>query len=694
MSATCPQCGNPLPANTVRGLCPKCLALIALGGNPEETIKLSPTDIEPTLDPNLHYFGDYELLSEIARGGMGVVFKARQTSLKRVVAVKMILSGQLAGETEIKRFRLEAEAAAALQHPNIVAIHEVGQHKGRHYFSMDYVEGKNLSAVIGGQPMPAAEAAQLLKTVAEAVHFAHQRGTLHRDLKPQNILIDNAGQPRITDFGLAKQADSDLSLTQTGAIMGSPSYMAPEQASGRHDLVGPVTDVYALGAVLYEMITGQKVFSGETAAVVLSKVIKDDPTPPRKLNPSAPADLETICLKCLDKQTERRYPSARALAEDLDRFLRRESIQARPVPRWRKFTNNVRRRPWAVVGVATTLILGLLLVIDYLIEQNRLIVWQASHPGAALPRDPRWLVNFRAWPMLVAMYFGFYYEARRHGVGLRKFMSNSREYMYKLPTHAPSFRLALAAVIIGAAAIVSGLVECLMVIHLAVWRHQFDIIVFAGQVYAGCWFGGVLTWKGIRHIGTATGELVLAEENPKLTEAQLKEIATALEDGKMQSAIRLYRKATGVALQEAMGAVGEMAGKLYAEHPEQFLFDPRKPAPLDFPRGAAAAIVTVILLGLVFNAFNLHSWEPAVLELVAASSGFLLIWPGRWRSPKKARVTRIGALALFVLTMQLATLEPELNHQTVLNALFASYSIGLAVAAVLPKLATITRARG
>jgi len=694
MSATCPQCGNPLPANTVRGLCPKCLALIALGGNPEETIKLLPTDIEPTLDPNLHYFGDYELLSEIARGGMGVVFKARQTSLKRIVAVKMILSGQLAGEAEIKRFRLEAEAAAALQHPNIVAIHEVGQQQGRHYFSMDYVEGRNLSAVIGGKPMASAEAAQLLKTVAEAVHFAHQRGTLHRDLKPQNILVDTAGQPRITDFGLAKREESDLSLTQTGAIMGSPSYMAPEQASGRHDLVGPATDVYALGAVLYEMMTGQKAFSGETAAVVLSKVIKDDPTPPRKLNPSAPADLETICLKCLDKQTGRRYPSARALAEDLDRFLRREPIQARPVPGWRKFTNNVRRRPWAVVGVATTLILGLLLVIDYLIEQNRFIVWQAAHPGAPLPHDPSWLVNFRAWPMIVAMYFGFYYEGRRHGVSLVKFMRNQREYIYKLPTHVASFRLALAAVIIGAAAIMSGLLECLLVIHLAVWRHQFDIIVFVGQVYASCWFGGVLVWKGIRHIGTATGGLVLAEENPKLTEAQLKEIVIALEDGKMPLAIRLFRKATGIALQEAMGAVGEMAGKLYAEHPERFLFDPRKPAPLDSPRAAAAAIVTVILLGLVFNTFNLRGWEPAVLVMLAANSGFLLIWPGRWKSPKKARVTRIVAVAAFVLTIQLSTLEPALDHQRVFNALLASFSIGLGVAALLPNLARKTRARG
>jgi serine/threonine protein kinase len=692
MSETCPQCGNLLAANMIRGLCPKCLAMIALGGEPEKTIVLSPTDLEPTLDPNLHYFGDYELLSEIARGGMGVVFKARQTSLKRIVAVKMILSGQLAGEAEIKRFHLEAEAAAALQHPNIVAIHEVGQHQGRHYFSMDYVEGRNLSAVIGGKPMPAAESAQLLKTVAEAVHFAHQRGTLHRDLKPQNILVDTAGQPRITDFGLAKRADSDLSLTQTGAIMGSPSYMAPEQASGRHDLIGPATDVHALGAILYEMMTGQKVFSGETAAVVLSRVIKDDPTPPRKLNPSAPADLETICLKCLDKHTERRYPSARALAEDLDRFLRREPIQARPVPRWRKFTNNVRRRPWAVVGVATTLILGLLLVIDYLIEQNRYILWQAAHPGAPLPKDSSWLVNLHGWPVILAMYFGFYYEARRHGVGLGKFMSGQREYVYKLPTHAASFGMALAGVIIGAAVTMCGLAECLRVIHLAVWRHQFDFIMFVGQVYAGCWFGGVLAWKGIRHIGATAGGLELSSENQKLTDVKLKEIVTALENGKMPAAIRLYRKGTGLPLQEAMGAVGEMAGKLYAEHPERFLFDPRKPAPIESPQAGVATIVTVILLGLVFYYLNLRGWESAVLELVGASSGFLLIWPGRWRSSKKARVTRIVAVAVFVVTIQLVTLEPALDHQRMVNALLGSYSIGLAVAVLLPKLAKKTRA--
>jgi hypothetical protein len=272
-------------------------------------------------------------------------------------------------------------------------------------------------------------------------------------------------------------------------------------------------------------------------------------------------------------------------------------------------------------------------------------------------------------------------------------MSNARDYTYKLPPHAPSFRLALAAVMVGGAAILCSLLYCLLEIHWLVWRHQIDWIMFVGQVYAGCWFGGVLLWKGIRHIGTTTGELVLAEENPELTEAQAKEIATALEDGKMPLAIRLYRKGTGLPLREAMGAVGEMAGKLYAEHPERFLVDPRKPAPLAARRVAVAVIAALFLLGLVFGAFHLHGWEAAGLELLAAGSGFLLVWAGRW-SRKKATVSRIGSVAILVFAIQLAGFDSAMGHQATFNPILASYSIGLAVAVLLPKLARKTRARG
>ncbi|MEQ2009967.1 MAG: protein kinase, partial [Limisphaerales bacterium] len=265
---TCPKCAAPLPADAPLGHCPQCLLALAVEAKPGEATQAameqatldSGSTATRTSSPALQfrpgeqvrYFGDYELLEEIARGGMGVVWKARQVSLNRSVALKMILSGSFASDAEVKRFRTEAEAAANLQHPNIVAIHEIGEHEGRHYFSMDYVEGRNLAQVIGGEPMSPPQAAALLKTLAEAVHYAHQRGTLHRDLKPHNVLIDPHGQPRITDFGLAKLTQQESSVTQEGSVMGSPSYMPPEQATGRQADIGPASDVYSLGAILYQ----------------------------------------------------------------------------------------------------------------------------------------------------------------------------------------------------------------------------------------------------------------------------------------------------------------------------------------------------------------------------------------------------------------------------------------------------------
>ncbi len=286
--------------------------------------------MRPTPETRVRYIGDYELLEEIARGGMGVVWKARQTSLKRDVAVKMIRNGALAGPDEVARFLREAEAAANLQHPNIVAIHEVGEHGGQHYFSMDYVAGRDLETLVKNGPLSPHRAARYVKIIATAVHFAHQRGTLHRDLKPQNVLIDSADQPRITDFGLAKFMKADSGMTQSGAVMGTPSYMPPEQAAGRHGDVGPASDVYSFGAILYELVTGRPPFRASSAMSTLLEVLETEPTAPRRLKADIPPDLETICLKCLEKAPSARYPSAQALAEELDRFLKSEPIQARP----------------------------------------------------------------------------------------------------------------------------------------------------------------------------------------------------------------------------------------------------------------------------------------------------------------------------------------------------------------------------
>jgi hypothetical protein len=270
----------------------------------------------------------YEILAELVRGGMGVVYQARQLGLGRVVALKMILSGAHAGQADLLRFLHEAEAVAQLQHPNIVQLHEAGQQNGLPYFTLEYVAGGSLAQRLGGTPLPPHEAARLVEPLARAMHGAHQKGIVHRDLKPANVLMTEDGTPKITDFGLAKRVEVGGGLTATGAVMGTPSYMAPEQASGKKD-IGPAADVYGLGAILYECLTGRPPFTGPTPLDTVLCVLEWQPAPPRLLNPKVDRDLETVCLKCLEKDPRKRYASAEALADDLRRYLNGESITAR-----------------------------------------------------------------------------------------------------------------------------------------------------------------------------------------------------------------------------------------------------------------------------------------------------------------------------------------------------------------------------
>jgi serine/threonine protein kinase/WD40 repeat protein len=304
----------------------------------------------------VRYFGDYELLEEIARGGMGVVYKARQLSLNRTVALKMILAGQLAGEADVKRFYREAEAAANLDHPGIVPIFEIGQHDGQHYFSMGFVEGTSLSTKLAVGPLPPRDAAALLKQIAEAVQYAHEHGVIHRDLKPGNVLLDKQGRPRVTDFGLAKRVQSASDLTGTGQILGTPSYMPPEQAAGRLDEVRETADVYALGAILYAMLTGRPPFQADNPIDTVMQVLQREPVAPRQLNPKVPIDLETICLKCLEKTTRRRYDSADLLVAELNRFVERRPILARPVSRTQRGWRWCKRNPVVSALVASLLV--------------------------------------------------------------------------------------------------------------------------------------------------------------------------------------------------------------------------------------------------------------------------------------------------------------------------------------------------
>jgi tRNA A-37 threonylcarbamoyl transferase component Bud32 len=332
-------------------------------------------------------FGNYELLQELARGGMGVVYKARQKSLNRIVALKMILPGRLTSAEDLERFRREAEATARLQHPNIVAVHEVGEVEGQHFYSMDFIDGPSLARRLTQGPLPSRVAARYVMLIARAIDHVHRHGILHRDLKPSNILLDSQDQPHITDFGLAKKIGGDSSQTRAGVVMGTPSYMAPEQAAGKIQELGPACDVYGLGAMLYELLTGRPPFRSETPMDTIVHVLEKEPAPPRLLNAKIERDLETICLKCLEKDPHRRYASAEELAQDLERFLNGESIRARSFNMIDRLARTLERSHHAAEfhswGTMLLLFGGIVflghLLVFWLLEtdQPKLLLWSA-----------------------------------------------------------------------------------------------------------------------------------------------------------------------------------------------------------------------------------------------------------------------------------------------------------------------------
>jgi eukaryotic-like serine/threonine-protein kinase len=337
----------------------------------------------------------YEILEELGRGGMGVVYKARQPQLNRLVALKMIRQGDCASAEELRRFRAEAEAVASLQHDNIVQVHAIGEHNGLPYFALEYCAGGSLQQHLAGQPQHPAVAARLLETLARATQAAHDNHLIHRDLKPQNVLLTATKVPKITDFGLAKRLDAPgPSGTKSGTIVGTPSYMAPEQASGHGKNAGPACDIYALGAILYDCLTGRPPFKSVTALDTAMQVIHHEPVPPAQLNPKVPRDLETICLKCLRKDPAQRYATALELAEDLRRFQAGEPIQAQPVGWWERLAKWARRRPAlaalsggllaAPLALIVALVLAVLFTSDAL-EQAR----QAERTAAAAAQQAR-----------------------------------------------------------------------------------------------------------------------------------------------------------------------------------------------------------------------------------------------------------------------------------------------------------------
>jgi len=393
ISATrlCPKCGGKIPADAPEGGCPGCLLESGLGLLPEASVavvddvghvdKLDSKKAERAA-AMLGELGDYELLEEVGRGGQGVVFRARQKSLNRTVALKVISLGQWASKAHLKRFRREAEAAASLDHPSIVPIYEVGERDGSCYFSMKFVEGGQLHEVIRRRPISIRQAAKLIAKLARTVHYAHEHGILHRDIKPGNILLDAKGEPHLTDFGLARLVETESTVTRTLEVLGTPSYMAPEQAAGNRKLSG-ATDVYGLGAVLYQLLTGHPPFAGGTTFETVRLVLDTEPRQPRLLNPKIGRDLSTICLKCLEKDPTRRYASALALAEDLEHWLRHEPIHAKRSGFFTHVRKWVRRNPTSALLVAS--LIALAAAMGWNVWKSELVTRPAAKGIAVLP---------------------------------------------------------------------------------------------------------------------------------------------------------------------------------------------------------------------------------------------------------------------------------------------------------------------
>src|SRR6202040_687619 len=397
----CRKCGAEIFADTPEGLCTACLfetgldllARPSVGTGDDcaiiENVESSDANAAPHVrkaprpPKTLAEFGNYELLEEIGRGGQGVVYRARQKSLNRTVALKVIGLGHWATEAHLKRFRLEAEAAASLEHPGIVPIHEVGERDGSCYFSMKFVEGGQLDEVARREPIPIRRAAELITKVARTVHYAHEHGILHRDIKPGNILLDQKGEPHLTDFGLARLVESESTVTRTLEVMGTPSYMAPEQAVGNNAAVGTVSDVYGLGAVLYQLLTGHPPFAGGTTYETIKLLLDTEPQQPRLLNPKIDRDLSTICLKCLEKNPKRRYSSALALAEDLEHWLKHEPIVARHTGIFARGGKWVRRNPTSALLAAS--LIALAAAAGWIVWKSEFIPHPVTNGVAVLP---------------------------------------------------------------------------------------------------------------------------------------------------------------------------------------------------------------------------------------------------------------------------------------------------------------------
>src|SRR2546429_904934 len=379
----CAECGGTVFADAPQGVCSVCLFRTGLASLENENDEA----FAPTIARMLKDFGDYELLEEIGRGGQGVVYRARQKSLNRIVALKVIGLAHWATEAHVTRLGMEAEAAAHLDDPRSVPIYEIGERDGACYFSMKFIEGGQLDTITASEVMPLRKAAELMAKLARTVHYAHEHGILHRDIKPGNIMVDRKGEPHLTDFGLARLVETESTVTRTLEVLGTPSYMAPEQAAGNKARLTSATDVYGLGAVFYQLLTGHPPFAGGTTYETVRMVLETEPRQPRLYNPKADRDLATICLKCLEKDQERRYSSALALAEDLERWLKHEPIRARRTGLFTRGRKWLRRNPTTAVLVASLVVLAA--VVGAMIWKSDLVHRPVTTGIAVLPFENR-----------------------------------------------------------------------------------------------------------------------------------------------------------------------------------------------------------------------------------------------------------------------------------------------------------------
>lgn len=437
----CQKCGTPLGRDAPGRLCARCQ--LQSGLSKERT----GADLPSPSGAGLGEFGSYTLLAEIGRGGMGIVYRAKDPSMNRLVAIKLIISGPFAGQRELKRFQAEAEAAARLDHPNIVPVYEFGEMEGRRFLSMKLIEGVDLVRRLGGVPMEPRAVAQLLSALARAIHHAHQRGILHRDLKPANVLIDEQDQPHVTDFGLAKLRDRESDLTLSTEILGSPNYMAPEQAAGKADQLTTAADVYSLGAIMYETLTGRPPFKSASPLETMRMVIEVEPIPPHVLYRFADRDLEIICLKCLAKEPTGRYGTALELAEDIERWLRLEPIRARPASVSERVLKWMRRNPKIAALLVLVHVVFVVGISSVLLMSLRLASANRAKQAANLQlekniRDFEWqrvdeLIATGKRPQALALLAGFLRRDPKDGAAARRLMSMLNQCNFALPAAAP-----------------------------------------------------------------------------------------------------------------------------------------------------------------------------------------------------------------------------------------------------------------